>query len=208
MTGTGGRDDDRVVVFDLGNVLIPWDRRRLFTRVIGDARELDRFLDEVLTLDENAVLDRGVPLERMTADLARRHPEHAELIAVFRERWIETLGPVIDESVDVLVELLESGRRCFALSNWGRDTFVRIRHRYVFLDWFEGMVISGFEGIVKPDPAIYHRLCGRYDLRPGQVVFIDDSEVNVATARRLGMDAIVFSTPADLRADLAARNLL
>lgn len=198
----------RVVVFDLGNVLIPWDRRRLFQRLIDDPDELERFLDEVYTLEENAVLDRGVPLPVVAADLARRHPEHAQLFEAFRDRWIETLGPVVDDAVDLLAEVVRAGHRCFALSNWGRDTFALIRHRYPFLDWFEGMVISGQEGVVKPEPAIFELLCGRYAFHPAEAVFIDDSPANVAVAAELGFDTVLFVDAASLRIELVRRELV
>ncbi len=196
-----------VVVFDLGNVLIPWDRRRLFERVIHDPGELDHFLDHIYTLDENAVLDRGVELGHVAADLTRRYPQYQHAFEAFETRWTDTLGPALDDVVELLGELVAAGHRCFALSNWGRDTFAMIRNRYPFLDWFEGMVISGFEGVVKPEPAIYELLCGRYGFRPGDAVFVDDSVANIDAAAALGFDSLLFTEATLLRAELAARGL-
>lgn len=198
----------QTVVFDLGNVLITWDRRLLYEQLIDDPDELQHFLDHVLTLEENAVLDRGTPLADMTADLARRHPDHHELIGAFGRRWPETLGPVIDGSVALLGELTAGDVRCFALSNWGADTFAMIEDRYEFLSWFDGLVISGREGMVKPEPEIFELLCERHDVVPGRAVFIDDSPANVAAAAALGFDTVHFTDPASLRAELEQRDLL
>ena len=54
--------------------------------------------------------------------------------------------------------------------------------RYPFLDWFDGIVISGEEKVAKPDPVIFRHLLDRYGLDPATTVFIDDSEANVRAA--------------------------
>ncbi len=197
----------RIAVFDLGNVVVRWDRRYLYEKLIADATELDWFLENVLTLAENAVLDRGTPLPEMTRDLARRHPAQADLIDAFRTRWSETVGEVLDQTVAVLDELSEGGVPCYALSNWGADTFEQVRDGFGWLDRFAGVVISGQEGVVKPDPAIFTLLCERYRFEPDEAVFIDDSPANVAAAQALGFASLLFSESLDLRAALIAQGL-
>jgi 2-haloacid dehalogenase len=195
------------VVFDLGNVLVHWDRRLLYEQLIDDPDELDRFLDEVLTLDVNADLDRGVGLAEVTARLAERHPDHAELIDAFRERWTETLGETIDDTVEIL-DALRGTVRLFALSNWGRETFELSRPRLPFLEWFDGLVISGREGVVKPDLAIWELLCERHDVDPGAAVFIDDSRANVMAAAALGFTTVEFTSPEQLAGELRSLGIL
>jgi len=194
-------------VFDLGNVLIPWDRRRLFGKLIADPAEVDHFCDHVLTMAENARLDAGLPLADLVAELGERHEAHRDVIAAFGDRWDETLGPAIEGSVAILGALVDAGHRCYALSNWNADTFASIEGRYPFLGWFDGLVISGREGVIKPDPAIYRLLCDRHDVEPAEAVFIDDSATNVAAAVALGFDGIVFTDPAQLDAELRERGL-
>ena len=197
-----------IVVFDLGNVLVRWDRRLLYEQVIEDPVVLDWFLDHVLTLDENAVLDRGTPLADMTADLARRHPDHAELIGLFGDRWIETIGGVIDGTLALLRELVARDRRCYALSNWGADTFDQVVDRFPWFELFDGLVISGREGVVKPDPEIFRVLCARYRFEPAEALFVDDSVANIAAADRLGFATVLFESPERLRRELVALGLL
>lgn len=195
------------MVFDLGNVLVEWDRRFLFAGLIEDPEALDRFLDEVLTLEVNAELDRGVPLEDVTAALAARFPEEAALIHAFRDRWEETLGPILHETVAVVEELAGRGVALFALSNWGRETFARSESRLPFLRHFDGVVISGREGVVKPDPAIFAVLCERHGVEPATSVFVDDSRANVEAAARLGFATVHFESAAQLRHELRALGL-
>lgn len=194
-------------MFDLGNVLIEWDRRFLFEKLIPDSVELDRFLDEVLTLDVNADLDRGIALADVTAALVAAHPADRTLIEAFRDRWPETLGAVHTGTVEILDELAETGVRLFALSNWGRDTFLMAEPRLPFLARFDGVVISGREGVVKPEPAIFELLCSRHGVVADAAVFIDDSPVNTQAAARLGFHTVRFISPEQCRAELIALGL-
>lgn len=196
-----------VVVFDLGNVLVEWDRRLLYEQLIHDPAELDRFLADVLTLDVNADLDRGVPLAEVTAALAARFPEHAALIDAFRLRWAETLGDILEDTVRILEELAAAGVRLLALSNWGRDTFAAAEPLLPFLRHFDGLVISGREGVVKPDVAIFELLCARYAVEPSSAAFIDDSAANIAAAATLGFRTVHFSDAAQCRRELVALGL-
>lgn len=196
------------VIFDLGNVLIEWDRSFLYRQLINDPEELNAFLDNVFTMDDNAELDRGTPVHDVAANVARRHPEQHDLVMAFAERWKDTLGEVISGSVEILEQLSRNGVRLLALSNWGRDTFASIEADYPFFELFDGMVISGREGVIKPDRAIFDILCDRYDVTPSRAVFIDDSSANVATAMALGFDSLLFDRPELLRQQLIYRQLL
>jgi 2-haloacid dehalogenase len=198
----------RVVVFDLGNVLITWDRRLLYRQLFPVEYELERFLAEVYTLEANDRLDRGQPLDEFCAELAAEHPQHRAAIMALQDRWIETIGPVVDGSVQILAELTKRGVPCYALSNWNAGTFRIVEDRHEFFGWFDGIVLSGQEGVTKPDPEIFHRLCRRYEIEPSTALFVDDAPANVDAARRLGMDTVLFAGADDLRRALVARGLL
>ena len=197
-----------IVVFDLGNVLIHWDREFLYRKLISDEAELRRFLDTVLTLEENAALDRGESLASLTARLTERHPADAELLAAFRDRWIETVGGLVEGSVELLEALRDRGVPLYALSNWGAETFAAVRDRYEWFEHFEGMVISSAEGMVKPEPEIFELMCARHGFAPADALFIDDSAANIDAAAALGFDTVLFTDADALRSELEARALL
>ena len=197
-----------VVVFDLGNVLIGWDRALLFSKLIDDADELEHFLNEVYSLEANKELDRGVPLPDVVAALTVRHPEYQAVFEAFGRRWIETIEGAIDGSVEILEELHARWTPLYALSNWGADTFAIVEHEFPFFGLFDGLVISGREGVVKPDRAIFELMCERHGFVPADALFIDDSETNVDAARALGFDTVLFAGPEQLRIELETRNLL
>jgi 2-haloacid dehalogenase len=197
------------VVFDLGGVLIDWNPRYLYRRLFpGDEAAMETFLDEVTTAEWNSQQDAGRPWNEAVESLTREHPEQAELIAAYRDRWLETLGEAIEPTVAILDELRRAGIRLFALSNWSAETFPVARPRYPFLEWFERIVISGEVGITKPDERVYRHLLERYGLDPASTVFIDDSEANVTAAQKIGMIAIRFEDGTALRRALVDLGLL
>ena len=196
------------VVFDLGGVLIDWDPRYLYRSLFGgDEAAMERFLATVCTPEWNRGQDAGRPWSEAIASLVAEHPEHADLIRAFWDRWPETLGDAIDPTVDVLAELRAAGIPLYALSNWSAETFPIARPRYPFLDWFDGIVISGEVGAAKPDPRIYQALVERHGLDPASLAFVDDVPANVAAAEDLGMRGLTFTSAASLRQDLEALGL-
>jgi 2-haloacid dehalogenase len=192
------------VIFDLGGVLIDWDPRHLYRKLISDETEMERFLTEVCSPAWNLEQDRGRPWNEATELLIRQHPTDAALIEAFRERWPEMLGDPIQGTVDILRELRDRSTPLYALTNWSDATFHHAESLYDFLGWFHGIVVSGREKIVKPDPAIYRVLCKRYALESGALVYIDDNPNNTAAASELGMHGIHFTDPPTLRRELAA----
>ncbi|HKQ02985.1 MAG TPA: HAD family phosphatase [Actinomycetes bacterium] len=198
----------KAVVFDLGGVLIDWDPRYLYRKLLDDEAAVEEFLATVCTPAWNAEQDRGRPFAEGVAELVERHPAHAAAISAYHERWPEMLGGAVDGTVEILAELRAAGVPVYALTNWSAETFGVARERFEFLEWFDGVLVSGEERIIKPDPAIFRLLLDRFGLDPEATFYVDDSEPNVAAADRLGFDAVRFTTPAQLRRDLVARRLL
>jgi 2-haloacid dehalogenase len=198
----------KAVVFDLGGVLIDWDPRYLYRKLLDDEAAVEEFLATVCTPEWNAEQDRGRPFAEGVAELVERHPVHAAAITAYHERWPEMLGGAVGGTVEVLAELRAAGVPVYALTNWSAETFGVARERFEFLEWFDGVLVSGEERMIKPDPAIFRLLLDRFGLDPGATFYVDDSEPNVEAAGRLGFDAVRFRTPAQLRRDLEARRLL
>lgn len=199
----------RTVIFDFGGVLVDWNPRHLYRKLFGgDDAAMERFLAEVCTPDWNLRQDAGRPFAEAIAELVAQHPEQAALIRAFHERWPETLGDAIAGSVAILGELRTAGHRLYGLTNWSHETWPLGRARFSFFDWFEGIVVSGEERLIKPDPRIFARLFERYGVDPSRAVYIDDVAANVAGAAAVGLDAVQFASPAQLRAALIERGLL
>jgi len=190
------------VVFDVGNVLLRWDPRRVYRALIPEPERLDWFLQNVCTGAWNIEQDRGRSWEEGVATLVAQHPEWEREIRAYDEQWHDSIPESIADSVAVLEELKARGEKVYAITNFSREKWAECLIRFPFLQSFDGAVVSAHERLLKPDPAIYEVLLGRYGLAAPDCIFIDDSEKNVVGARGVGMRAIHFVEPIDLRAEL------
>ena len=199
----------QAVIFDLGGVLIDWDPRHLYRRLFdGDEAAMEHFLANVCTTDWNRQQDAGRPFAEAEAEAAARHPDKLELIQAWVRNFDEMIPRAIDGTVAILDELRQRGVRLYALTNWSAETFASQPARFDFLGWFEGIVVSGREKLIKPDPRIFRVLLDRYAVEPEQAVFIDDVAANAAAATALGIHGIHFTGADELRGELAALSLL
>jgi 2-haloacid dehalogenase len=196
------------VVFDLGGVFFDWNPRYLYQKLISDVEQLEQFLSEICTPEWHRQHDLGRDVVESCKELALRFPEHAELIEAWATRDEEMVAGIFDDSVAILMDLRQRRVPCYALSNMGPEAFAYRLTRYPFLSEFDGLVISGLEGVAKPDEAIYRILLRRFHLEPGQTFFVDDRPENVIAGMRLGFDAYQFTSAAELRQSLVERGLL
>ncbi len=195
------------VVFDLGGVLIDWDPRYLYRQLFADRDEMEDFLSRICTPDWHHAHDLGEDITESCERLARQHPGHRDMIMAWAQCGDEMAAGQFDETVEVLRQLRAAGTPCYALSNMEPQMFTVRRARFPFMNWFDGHVISGIEGVAKPDRQIFEILLRRHELRPASTVFIDDSPLNIAAGRELGMRAVQYTSAQRLRQDLRALGL-
>ena len=196
-------------MFDLGGVLIDWNPRHLYRKLFaGDEDATEWFLANVCTAEWNARQDAGRSFADAVAELMPRHADKADLIEAYGRRFDEMIAGVIEGTVDILAALKRAGVPRYALTNWSAETFPPQRKRFEFLSWFDGIVVSGQEGVIKPDPRIFRILLERYRIASWEAVFIDDNPDNAAAATGLGMHGIHFRSPELLRRELEALALL
>jgi 2-haloacid dehalogenase len=197
-----------IAVFDLGGVLIDWNPRYLYRKLLNDEAAVDHFLSTVCTQSWNERQDGGRPFAEACAVLKQTHPQQAELIDAWFSRYEEMLGGEIEGSVAILSDLRAKQLRLFALSNWSAETFPFAARRFEFLRWFQGVLLSGEVRLLKPDPRIFQLLFEKYDIDPPEAVYVDDHPKNVETARELGMRGVHFTGAAALREELGRLGLL
>jgi 2-haloacid dehalogenase len=196
------------VVFDVGQVLVQWDPRHLYRTLFPDPDRMEFFLSEVCTPAWNLELDRGMDWDEALSERIARYPSFEREIRAFWERWDEMVPGAIDGTVRLLEALAADGIPLFALTNFNARTFARTRARFPFFRHLRGAVVSGEEGIVKPDARIYRLLTARYGLDPPQTLFIDDVHANVEAAQECGWQGLRFTDPGALREDLARLGLI
>jgi len=198
-----------VVVFDVGGVLLQWDPRHLYRKLFaGDDAAMEHFLGNVCTEEWNERQDAGRTFADAAAELLPAHADKAHLIHAFGRRFDEMIHGAIEETVDILRELKRAGVPLYAVTNWSAETFPSAQNRFDFLAEFDGIVVSGEEGVIKPDPRIFRILLDRYDIPAHAAVFIDDNPANAEAATNLGIHGIHFRSPQQLRRELVELGLL
>ena len=197
-----------VAIFDLGGVLIDWDPRHLYRKLFTDEQAMEAFLSDVCTVEWNERQDAGRTFSEAVAELMPQHEDKRELIEAFGSRFGEMIPGALDGTVDILRELKARGVQLYRLTNWSSETYPPQRQRFPFLDLFDGIVVSGDEGVIKPDRRIFDILLSRYGISPHEAVFIDDNPANARAAAALGIHGIHFQSPEHLRGELRALGLL
>ena len=166
----------KAIIFDLGGVLIDWNPNYVFDQMFDDENRKKHFFENICT------------------------PEWKVYIEAYYGRWEEMLGGPIQETVEILRKVKEKGRyKLYALTNWSAETFPDALERYEFLHWFDGRVVSGVEKMRKPFPEFYQLILDRFKLVPQETLFIDDSVRNVQGAAEVGIKAIAFQSPQQLK---------
>ncbi|WP_256012735.1 HAD family hydrolase [Desertivirga xinjiangensis] len=197
------------IIFDLGAVLINWHPHHLYKKIFSDESEMHHFIENVCTGDWNEEQDGGRTLAEGTEVLVKQFPEHEDNIRAYYGRWEEMLDGPIQGTVDLFKALKDSGSyKIYALTNWSAETYPIAQGKFDFLNWFDGVVVSGTEKLRKPFPEFYQILLDRYKVKPENALFIDDNLRNVEAARMLGIESIHFTNPQDLEAELVKRGLL
>lgn len=196
--------DVRAVVFDLGGVLVDWDPRHLYREVFDDEAAMERFLAEVCTLEWHDAHDRGRSMAESVEALAGTAGEHAEAVRLWSARYLDMVAGPVPGTAEVVEDLRAAGVPVYALTNMPVEAWPGLLERFPVLRTFDGVVVSGEEGMAKPDPEIFELMVARFGLDPATTAFVDDRRGNLEAAARLGFVGVRFTTAASLRRDLSA----
>lgn len=189
------------VVWDLGNVLIDWDPRAAVVAGLGPA-EADRFFAGFDFGSWNGRVDAGRPWAEALAELEREHPQWSAHGRAYYDNFPASLVRADEGTVALVRELHAAGVPQAGLTNWSAELYPHAPARFAFLGLFVDVVVSGREGVAKPEPAIYRLAADRLGLPPSSLVFVDDKQANVDAAEAVGMRGLVFTGADRLRADL------
>ncbi len=197
------------VVWDLGNVLIDWVPGAAIAAGVG-ADEARRFLaaDDVDFGAVNHGPDGGQDWDEALAEVARTTPHWLAHVRAYREHFARSLVGEVPGSADLVRALDARGVPMWGLTNWSHELWPHAPARFAVLALLRDVVVSGTEGVAKPDPAIYAVLAARVDRPLERLLFVDDRPENVEAARDAGLDGVVFTDASALRAELVARRLL
>jgi putative hydrolase of the HAD superfamily len=182
----------RNVIFDLGGVVLDWNPDAILEAYYEDIGAREAIKRDLFQHPDWLLMDRGVYSEadviaRLEQRTGRSSPELNGLFAAVRN----SLRPKRD-TVALIERLARRRVPLYCLSNMPASTFSHLKDRHAFWPLFRGIVISGEIQMIKPEPEIFEYLLRRYELAPGNSVFVDDLQPNVQAAKALGIHAVWF----------------
>lgn len=200
------------IVFDMGKVLLDYDPLKV-CRKYTDSEEDIKLIDEALfSSPEWVLIDRGaITEEEAMVTVRKRLPDERlrEIADLCMAHWHEVNITPMPAMGELVRELKEAGRGIYLCSN----ASLRLRvyqNRIPGIEYFDGILVSAEEKLLKPEPEIFERLFEKFSIRPEESFFIDDLAVNIEGARRCGMDGYCFADQdvEKLRKELRERGIL
>lgn len=196
------------VVFDVGRVLVQWDLRHLFAKLIDDPVQLEWIVSNVVTPEWHFRADAGEAVSKLVAERKAEFPEYAALLDAYATRFLETIPGPIAGTHELVGRLAAGGTPLFGLTNFAEEFWAEFRPTQPVFGDFQDILVSGTEKLVKPDHAIYRLAQQRFGREPHELYFIDDSEPNVIAALECGWQAHLFRDAGELEAALKAHGFL
>jgi 2-haloacid dehalogenase len=196
------------VIFDVGNVLVHWDIRRLYASLIPDPAKLEHFVTHVVTPEWHFAHDEGARLADTIPARVAQFPEHRDLIEAYDPRWLETVGPDVPGVADIVAALDARGVPLFAITNFSAELWPRFVPTAPVIGYFRDVLVSGAHRLVKPDAAIYRLALDRFGVAPETALFIDDRQENIDGAVAVGMQGHLFRNAETLAAHLTELGLI
>jgi len=195
------------IIFDFGGVLVDWNPRYMYKDVFENNSEMELFLTQICSEDWNLQQDKGRSLSEGTRVLQDKFPEHRTNIQLYYDQREKMLKSDIPENVAILPQL-KLKYKLYGLTNWSAETFPVALKRFSFFKYFDGIVVSGEEKMVKPDEEIFYLMLKRFGLEAENCLFIDDNLKNINTAKKLGFSTIHLKEMTDLKTELSLLGIL
>lgn len=179
----------RTIVLDIGKVLVdfPW---REYLHSFGFSKETEeKIVGAVFEHPDWNEFDRGVLSDEAILDrFCKSAPDCVQEIHALFAGPIEKMIAEYPFAAEWVQELKQAGYQVLLLSNFGNTLFHRMN--FQFLPYVDGGVISYSVKCIKPEPEIYEILMKRYELRPEEILFLDDNPDNIAGAKKAGWNTI------------------
>ena len=186
------------IIFDMGEVLIRFSPDMFIERVgITDYEDKELLKREIYKSVEWSMMDRGTLTDEQACEIMQtRVPDRLkEYVAKLTCEWNRPIIP-IQGAKELVKELKDNGYNIYLLSNASvgqKDYWPTVPGS----EYFDGVVVSCFIGLVKPQLEIYKYLLDKYNLKADECLLIDDSTLNVEGAVYSGLKGIVFHNDYD-----------
>lgn len=195
----------RNVVFDVGNVIVPWDPDGIVRTALGEDRvEAPGFRSPLSGNPLWLAINRG---EHTLSEARNLYIEKYGLTGAEVDRLYEALLDsmvLLDGTVPLMHDLAAAGCRLFAITDNVNEIVAYLKETHDFWPLFEHASVSSELGVLKPDPRMYLHVIETGHLVAEECLFFDDVPRNVEGAETVGMVGRVFTDALTARADLKA----
>ncbi len=183
------------IVFDMGNVLVAYDGRKVCKHYIKNKKDRKRVFTAIFQSPEWVYLDMGMipeeqAVDQMCARLPKRLHEAARLC--MRDWHLYNMKP-IKAMIPVIQDLKARGFKLYICSNASLRLPMCYQELLPEVDSFDGILFSAEEKLLKPQKEIYERLFEKFNIKPEECYFIDDLQLNIDGAAACGMKGYCFA---------------
>ena len=195
------------IIFDLGEVLFTGVkdtgialREKHQLEISGPKMDWAQEKHALLTPLVKEFFHGNVSEDEYVRDIVERYPQIGEsgwLKEHIRENFVEVEG-----TRDIVIRLGQLGYKLSILSNHAKEWIDHCEEKFNFHELFQTRVYSYEIGASKPDPRSYQATLAQLQTTPERCLFIDDSEINIAAAAKLGFHTILFTNAKNLESEL------
>lgn len=190
------------LLYDFGKVLVDYDYFVVLDDIFASHEEAEDFYRHLMDDCWNERLDREErPFEQIIRDMQHAMPQYEKEIQGLGDRYTEFVLGEMEGMRPLLTRLKEKGYKLYGLTNWCSKVHITMP-QYPIFQLLDGRLISSEEHLVKPETAIYERICSKFNLKAEECVFADDKIENVEAAKAYGMQGIWFRNSKQYESDL------
>ncbi len=192
----------KTVLFDLGNVILPFDVMRLANRL---TRYTHLSAKEIVDRLWNDHIADHFETGKMSP---KEYFEYVSKLCSFQKLLFEDFVPLFNEIFDEdagIIELISKLKNHYKLGLISNTNAIHVEHikqTYPYIGHFDRHWWSNEAGVRKPDPTIYKMALNHFLVNPSEAVFIDDLHTNIASAMELGINAIHYKGIEPLKQEL------
>ena len=195
-------EDSMNFIFDIGNVLVDFKPRLLLENLFDDPSMVEAMHQTIFQSPEWEQMDQGLLThQEATAIYCGREPGFRSAIRHTMQHLNDMFTPLAD-TVALLPQIKDAGHKLYYLSNIHTEIRDHLLSAHSFFDLFDGGVFSCDVRMMKPSADIYRHLLEVYQLSPENCVFFDDMEKNITAAQNEGLQGVLFTDAACVKAFL------
>jgi putative hydrolase of the HAD superfamily len=179
------------IIFDVFSVLLDCNYQEALSEQY-EPQQIQRLCNTVFYSDMWNALDRGLIGEEVAVDYFAKklHYSQADIISLIS--MVRHAIKIIPEGLAILKQAKRYNYRLYCLSNMPIRTFEYVSSKYDFFSYFNGIIISGYLKLQKPEHEIYKHLLDNFSLNHKQTAFIDDNRENINAANEMGIKSFIF----------------